>query len=443
MRFPIPGMMAAPGAALVTSALALAGCGQAQAPTDTGGAHLAIGVAPLSLAGVSDACYALTVYGGTDPDTAPVVWSQAHVCASQFGDGVGSVAYVGSCDASASGGSGASVVQLVMEDLCTGGPCADETPGDTSIAASEWRNPCPAPEGCSVPATCVANRDTPVRFDLVVARSANQGFFDVAVNFSDVFCSAKLDCVDAQGGPLLLLNDPEAADQGRGPTVVVAWACTAGPGAESWLYYDNLVVKCFDDTTGALLGSWPYDPSLGPGNAGPGSAPFAFQTGVYRTSTASTGVTSWNVALGIHPDELPGRCVLTASASASDTRLEGDTTPTGAVYPFITWNVTLSAHAGALSCTRHPLDEADSGVATDYTRAGPKAFAHALKAGSTEVETSASTVCVDTVTSLDGRVRFASSPEGVTARVDGVQSPFYPLPAGFTLGGCCGDPCCE
>ena len=141
-----------------------------------------------------------------------------------------------------------------------------------------------------------------------MARAANQGFFDVAVEFDDIFCSAKLDCLDSQGGPLKLLFDPDTG--ARGQTVVVAWACTAGIGAETWLYEDNLVVSCFDEDTGEPLGSWAYDPSLGPGNAGPGQAPFVFETGIYRTVTESTGVSSWNVALGVRPEELPGRCVL-------------------------------------------------------------------------------------------------------------------------------------
>jgi len=43
-----------------------------------------------------------------------------------------------------------------------------------------------------------------------VVRAANQGFFDVAVSFDDIFCAAKFDCENADHTPLELLFDAQA-----------------------------------------------------------------------------------------------------------------------------------------------------------------------------------------------------------------------------------------
>jgi len=411
--------------------LFLVACGGSSAPVSDDGPGLLVNVSALSLSGIDDVCYALTVYASADR-SGPVVWQKAHVCSSQFGDSHGSLSYVATCDANA----GTNTVQLVVEDLCSGGPC--DTSG-TSLAATSWVNPCKAPSGCVASAVCAPNADTPVSFSLTIARSANQGFFDVAVTFDDIFCSAKLDCQDTTGAPLTLLFDPDGNQ--RGPTVVVAWACTAGPGTDTWLYLDNVVISCFDGLDHPI-GSWPYDPSLGPGNAGPGAAPFMFQTGVYRTTEAN-GIASWNLAFGLHPDELPGRCVLSAQATASNGALVDDATPAGGVYPLIQWNVTLSQAAGALSCTKHPLNGTNSGVTTGYSDGRPVLFSHAMHGSDQQVSSRQRKACGGVITPLASDVSFVLAPEGLTARVAGEQSPFYRMPEGYTLQGCCGDPCCS
>ena len=418
---------------------ATAACSEAPtpAPAPAPGARFAVAVAPLDLPGLTDVCYALTVFGGANPATAPTVWQKTHLCSTRYGDGSGALSYVGTCDAS---DGGSSVVRLVLEDLCTGGPCADVTPGATSIPAASWDNPCPAPDGCVRPATCRQDADTPVTFDLTVARAAQQGFFDVAVTFSDLFCSAKLDCQNDQNGPLELLHDP--ADGRRKQSIVLAWACTAGPGATTThLYFDNVLLRCFD-TGGALLGEWAYDPSVGPGNAGPGAAPFVFQTATYRTVTQQSGILGWSMAFGIREAALPGRCTLTARATASDSALPAQTTPQGAVYPFVTWDVELSASAGDLTCTQHEINVPGSGVATDYVRTGARTFTHVLFGAAPSIASLGRQACTGVIPSLTDGASFGVQAEGLTARVGTAQSPFYQLPAGLSLQGCCGDPCC-
>src|SRR6201999_2048098 len=92
---------------------------------------------------------------------------------------------------------------------------------------------------CAQAATCAENADTPVRFDLTIMRRAQQGFFDIAVSFEDVFCSAKVDCEDRDGDPLELLFDGDE----RASTAVLALACTAGAN-ETNIYLDDVVVDC-------------------------------------------------------------------------------------------------------------------------------------------------------------------------------------------------------
>src|SRR5690606_28057069 len=94
-------------------------------------------------------------------------------------------------------------------------------------------------------------------FSLTILRSANQGFFDVAVEFDDIFCAAKFDCRDEDGDPLVLLHD---ANGERAETAVLAFACTGGGEADSThLYLSDVDVTCGGATA-------TIDPSAGPGN---------------------------------------------------------------------------------------------------------------------------------------------------------------------------------
>jgi hypothetical protein len=203
------------------SIAALSACAdQSSGPTGPQG-NLNLSVAPLTLPGIDNASYGITVKNGTQ-----VVWSEGAITANDYGDGSGSITYIGTCDASAATNS----VELVLNSL-----------SDSSgvIAPTEYENPCPSSAPCVQTVSCIENTDTFIEYNLAIMRDANQGFFDIAVNFSDVFCSAKVDCQPA------LLTDSSG---GRVPTVVVGFACTAGAqaGAEAdnstTLYVDWNVV---------------------------------------------------------------------------------------------------------------------------------------------------------------------------------------------------------
>ena len=309
--------------------------------------RVAIDVAPLNLQGVTDAAYTLTVTnapgGGGD-----VVWTRA-VTSASYGDGAGSLSYVGTCDAS----TGANTVRLELTSLSdASGP----------IAVGSYMNPTPIEREV----TCVPDADVAVTFDVTLARRAEQGFFDVAVQFSDIFCSAKLDCLDGQGGDLELLHLPGGA---RGLTAVLGFACTASLAGTTYLYMDDPVVSC----TGA--GDVVVDPT-GVGNVTPTANPggYLFGAAVYRGLEGLANKGYWNIAFGLDQSTFGdvGTCVLRGRATASNTawpqQNDGFPLPAGSVYPVIDWQVTLSDDqaGGRRVCTTHEVDATGSDVATSY-----------------------------------------------------------------------------
>lgn len=200
------------------------------------GRSVEVAIAPLELAGVTNACFTLSVHNGPPTAGGQLVWSRADICADDFGNGTGSITYVGPCDA---GVPQDNVVSVVLQNLY-------DDNSTTPMGMDEYVNPCPADRPCRRSATCLENADVLVNFDITVLRDARQGFFDVAVNFADVFCSAKFDCTDGDG-PLELLHDPST--QTRGPTGVLGFACTSGTGETTWMHLDDIVITCQTATT--------------------------------------------------------------------------------------------------------------------------------------------------------------------------------------------------
>jgi len=351
--------------------------------------HVAVAIAPLSLPGLTDACYDLWVTDAADGG-GTVVWRKDMVCASQFGNGQGDVAFVAPCDGAGQGGHTTGSINLTLVDLWASG---DRTSATGLVAHDSYQNPCGTSDFrpsyasgsgaynsdgfgvCQKTFECTANSDTKVSFNLTVLRDASQGFFDIAVTFEDLFCSAKLDCA---AGDLLY-----AADGQRHDTAVLGFACTAGPAAplvQTHLYMDDIVIRC-DDTTVATL-----DPGVDDAaDSGPGNRRAAgtvndsdtdplFQYAVYRglESLGGSSFTKayWNVAIGFDTSDLAGRvCRLTTRATASDEAFTNNSTPVGAVYPEVVFDVPLNgAGASALTCGKLALDAASNGpVRTRYT----------------------------------------------------------------------------
>jgi hypothetical protein len=375
------------------SGLALAGCssgpaGEERADESAGGKAV-IGIAPLELEGASNVCWRITVTNGPQR-TGELVWQEASVCADEFGDGRGGVAYVGTCDAT----TGNNSVTIELLDIYT-----DPDGNTTKVDPSEYQNPCGLIENwgdeatrvlkegedpyppCTRNLTCLENQDTPVAFDVTVVRDANQGFFDIAVRFDEIFCSAKLDTctVDENGneGPLKLLFDAEGNPS---PTVVLALACSAQPGKDvnTILHMSSITLDCpppfediyLDPSAGNGGNVWRLDGS--PSDPNPKDA--VFQYAIYEQTELlecgeegeSCNKRFWNVAIGLEPTRLPSGCYIRATATTTDGGYpdeSGDPTgqfPAGRGYALVSYNAQITEAGGELACVRDGLNEGGS-----------------------------------------------------------------------------------
>ncbi len=401
--------------------LPLAACG-----SDTDSAYpskLSISAQPLTLGAIGNASYTITVRNA-DPAPDNVVWSKTAITSDQFGDGRGAISYVGPCDASRN----PHVVELVLESLAE--------PDGTPVAPDSFRNPAPATAPVTLEVTCEENRDVPVVFNLTIMRDAEQGFFDVAVNFEDIFCSAKVDCTDD------LLHDGAE----RGPTAVFAFACTAGSADDAaqptWLHMTDIVLEC--DGQPPLY----FDPTASPGQHGPlGPLPSFFQTATYRGQEDLPGLDKcyWNSAFGVRVGAAPN-CRLRAQATASHASFSPTgVSPNGSVYPYVNFDVMLTDLGGNLICDNNGLDDPTSGVTTDYTPPTGASFAHEWECDPETDPVDKRLVC-DGVFSGGTQAVAVPTPEGVSVSVGGIRSPSYTLPAGAFIGGqasCCVNPCCD
>jgi hypothetical protein len=384
--------------------IAIGACTDAGSPGFEGPA-VEVNVAPLELPGISDACYGVRVttqpFGAGD-----LVWERTGanaLCATRFGNGPGGdVSYVGPCDADAATDHG---VSLVLESLY------DED-GQPMVEDVDFQNPCKASEPCHLEVACQENADTPVTFNLTIMRPAKQGFFDIAVNFEDIFCSAKFDCQYENGDDIRLLHHTVTKE--RGSTVVLGVACTAGPGTDTHLYMSHVDILCeragFNNPVQYV--TFYVDPVDGPGNvtsaAQQSSAPqipneLLFQAAVYEgfehlsEGGEGLGKRYWNIAMGIIEGEnknlgagpalgLQGdlvNCRVHVHATAHNGPMANPDHGAGATpdgtYPFLhLYDVPLNT-TGELSCTNHPLDESEY-LYSDYTSPGfPWFFPHELK----------------------------------------------------------------
>jgi len=412
------GVLVLAALSLALSGVGLTACGkdEVKAPEEAPGSRVAIQVSPSSLASVEDVHYTLTVATTAVPPA--VVWTRS-VTSQAFGDGRGSLTYVGPCDASTP----TNTVTVQVDALI--GP---EGP------LTSWADPGPV----SQTVACDPNADTQVTFDLTLARAAEQGFVDVAINFGDIFCSAKLDCLEA------FLHNASGA---RDTTIIVALACSSGQGSNTILQLDSPELVCTDGTRTTI------DLSAGPGNTGQ-TGPHVYQVASYRQKEQVPGAEkcAWNTAIGLDlgsfdPSD-PVDCVLRARATASPEAWTDAQTPAGAVWPYIEWEVPVVT-ASVLSCTEHPLDVPGSGVATRYaTPEDRKHFAAALDCGACAEAHCAVALqghlCDGTQSSAAGPVQLRSTPDGVVVVADGVpaSAPML-LPEGYALQGCCADPCCD
>ncbi|TNF37085.1 MAG: hypothetical protein EP329_04060, partial [Deltaproteobacteria bacterium] len=363
------------------------------------GPSLSVAVAPLTLAGVGDVIYDLEVRNGASE----VVW-QRRLTSSSYGDSAGSASYVGTCDADpavAQNTVNLWVVGVYAADVAAGDAGAfnaGSTDGVGAVTGTplDFQNPSTT-QPLSQSVQCQADADVAVQFDIALLRPANQGFFDIAVSFNNIFCSAKYDCchdTDANGcagdgsEDITLLFDAGGA---RARTHVFALACTAGTAADvdTQLYLEPIALDCTAPNSGVdFVADLQIDPTGGPGNLctagdlsscapvtelnGTDADTYLFQVAAFRGSEALPSGASpdankvyWNVALGVI-DPAIASCRLRTRATAHDLANTGDLVDdgfiaAGAVYPYITWDVNLGA------CASEAVNAPGSGVATAYT----------------------------------------------------------------------------
>ena len=343
------------------------GCGASAPPSDQG-PQIAINVSPFEIDSVTNAEYRLTVRNSLNE----VVWTRV-VSADGYGNGQGSLSYVGPCDAQANPNTVAVEVLALYKGV-------DGTePFDPSLYG--------LPGEVSRQVECLQNQDVAVQFDITILIDPPDmpAFLSVGVGFDDVFCSAKLDCEDSNGDPLRLLFD---ANGQRAQTAVVALACTAGVDAETVLYRSNLAIHCDDNgaAAGGNLLDVTVDPSKGPGNlstaagggiAGDPGVLFAAQVTQGDELIANYNKAYWNVLLGLEPGAKG--CTLTATATANDGLWPANTIPAGQVWPYIDWSVDLTDTAGDLLCTTHPLGATATehlGTSAKYTDGSAIVWSH-------------------------------------------------------------------
>jgi hypothetical protein len=378
------------GKALI-SGLYLAGCasgsgpgGQEDETPEAARGQAIIGIAPLTFEGATNVCWRVTVTNGPQR-TGEIVWQMDSVCADEFGDERGGIAYVGSCDAT----TGDNSVTIELLDIYT------DPNGNTSrVDPSEYQNPCGLVENwtdvetrvlkdgedpyplCTRNVICLENKDTPVAFDVTVVRDANQGFFDIAVRFDEIFCSAKLDTctVDEDGKqtPIELLFDAEGEPA---PTAVLALACSAQPGEDvnTILHMSSVTLDCpppfedihLDPSAGDGGNVWRFDGS--PADPNPEDA--VIQYAVYEdTELLECGGEScnkrfWSLAIGLDPTRLPSGCYIRATATTTDGGFPDEAgEPTGRFpdrggYALISYATRITKSGGELACVQDGLND--------------------------------------------------------------------------------------
>jgi len=390
---------------LATALLWVWGCSSSGPQESLAGAQLSIDIAALNLQGVGDVVWDVEVVNGADP--AQVVW-QKRLSSTGYGDSAGSASYVGPCDADPGVNENTVkvwVVGVYSTPVPTLGAFASGGLGGATPSDVEFQNPTTAGALTQV-ATCQENADVFVQFDVALMRPAQQGFFDIAVNFNNIFCSAKFDCcadTDANGCATDGTEDIELlfdASGARSSTMVLGFACTAGAtaGVETELYLDALQLDCTSPTSETFAADITLNPSGPAGNQctagadgmstctgvvtesnGVDADTYLYQLAIFRglEQLQSGGVDAqkvyWNLALGVKRAETGADitdCWLRTQGTADDANgtsiVALGNIAAGAVYPYIQWDVDFA------TCGAEPLTFGDDTamVRADYTTTG-------------------------------------------------------------------------
>jgi len=232
----------------VMSVAVLCACSSAEGPRPDelgyDGTGIAVTMGALSYPDATDVCYSFEIRSPVGPvvsrgemdgpddnydanaadgtgDTGDI-GSNGNICSTRYGNGPGGAwSYVAPCDGSE--GNTSHTVTVWFEGITSG----TQTTGILRPEV-DYQDPCDGATGCSVTVGCVPNADVPVDFNFTLMRNAQQGFFDVAVNFDDVFCSAKLDTCHTTGEKIRLVFD-------TAETVTCPWGTGSAYGGLGFL----------------------------------------------------------------------------------------------------------------------------------------------------------------------------------------------------------------
>lgn len=376
---------------------AIAACDEGAPESEFTGPGVAIEVAPLTLTNVANACYDIevrnaqgTVWKKGDPartrygadqtiangptETRNLTADTDTVCSTQYGNlAGGDITYIGPCDASATADTNTASTTTVQNKVYL---WVDGIYDSGTLDIGQWNDPCPA-AGCELEVTCSENADTLVAYNFTIMRQANQGFFDIAVNFDDIFCSAKLDTCYADGPDAGTDPDPIAllhgADTVRDHTAVFGFACTAGADStnptvdiQTLLMYSNVAVTCSNGKTFNLNPDKAQDGNDVVSHTG-SNLNYAIYRGAEQLNCGGTNSCNklyWNLALSL--DDLraaggAGTCSLTLNATANDNGAgftNGVPSAQGVSYPYIDVNTVLTNNNVA-ACQQNPLNGTD------------------------------------------------------------------------------------
>jgi len=378
------------------------------------GPRVVVQISALGQPAIADAVWDLEVSSGGD-----VVWQQ-RLTSSGYGDAGGSASFAGACVP------GTDTVRLWLVGAYSDTVSADAAGGfnDAVAATSDpaYMNPTwsdvdddgvRSAADVSVPLEltfdCLDGADVFVQFDVVLLKPAQQGFFDIAVDIAGVFCSAKFDCCADDDGDGVCSGDETIrllydADSLRGPTVVLAFACTSGGEVTPELLLDDIAVDCSDDGQ-PFAADLTFRPTGGHGNlctagadgmstcsalsetAGVDADSYFFQYALYPgTESLSTGdKVYWNLAFGVKPETIGG-CRLRTRGTAIDAHgpLADQGGQLSPGYPYIDFDVPLGTCASEDLAFSPDASDVHM-VVPDASDPGPT-FAHHMSVG-TEPET--------------------------------------------------------
>jgi hypothetical protein len=330
-------------------------------------------VAALDLPGVENACYDVVVTNGLNE----LLWAFGNptksrpedtqtICSDALGIEDGALSYFGPCD----GSSPETTVTLFVDSLWAAG----------DVALTDWQNPCPSPTGCSVTTTCIPGGNVTAQFDLTVLREAEQGFFDISVNFDSIFCTAQVDC-ERQGSsgpePITMLLDPATGT--RLPTALLSFSCTAGAGRDTHLYLTESLV-CGATTIPLSLAGREGNIYTADNRPSPILQAATYRGFDLRTNAQgqSSDVIQFTTAVALDFTASTANCDLVASLSATAGRQTPPfATPFGTIHPVIRVNTRLTNMGGTdYACTQSTIgDGPEDGLWVTYTSAdGPQVF---------------------------------------------------------------------